>query len=63
VIIDLYSRVVIGWKLAGHTRIELACQAVAESFFSTLKTEQVNHESYNSIHDARMSLFQYIEGF
>ena len=112
VIIDLYSRKVIGWQLADHMRAELVCQAllqaqasrgclpkmfhsdqgvqyaseelevhlkgvtvsmsrkgncwdnaVAESFFGTLKREHVNHESYQSSRDARLSLFQYIEGF
>lgn len=112
VIIDLYSRRVIGWQLAEHMRAELVCQAlaqakarrgclpklfhsdqgvqyvseelevmlkgvtvsmsrrgncwdnaVAESFFGTLKREHVHHESYQNIHDARLSLFQYIEGF
>ncbi|HIG91805.1 MAG TPA: hypothetical protein EYQ77_05255 [Methylococcaceae bacterium] len=37
--------------------------AVAESFFGTLKTEHTNHETYKNIREARMSLFQYIEGF
>jgi putative transposase len=112
VIIDLYSRKVIGWQLADHMRAELVTQAlemakarrgclpklfhsdrgsqyvsdemetalkgvtlsmsrkgncwdnaVAESFFGTLKTEHVNHETYENIHEARMSLFQFIEGF
>ncbi len=112
VIIDLYSRMVIGWQLADHMRAELVSQAVemarvrrrtlpklfhsdrgsqyvsdemeealegvtlsmsrkgncwdnavAESFFGTLKTEHVNHETYKTVHEARMSLFQFIEGF
>ena len=107
VIIDLYSRKVVGWQMAEHMRAELVCDAlaqaraqrgclprlfhsdqgvqyvseaveaqlpgvtlsisrkgncwdnaVAESFFGTLKTEHVDHESYRNIHDARMSLFQ-----
>ena len=112
VIIDLYSRQVIGWQLADHMKAEMVCQAVeiarynrgclpelfhsdrgsqyvsealediltdvkismsrkgncwdnavAESFFGTLKTEHTNHEKYKNIKEARMSLFQYIEGF
>lgn len=112
VVIDLYSRMVIGWQLAEHMRAELVCQAVAmararrgclpelfhsdrgsqyvseeledvlegvtismsrkgncwdnavaESFFGTLKTEHVNHEVFDTIYDARLSLFQFIEGF
>ena len=112
VIIDLYSRQVIGWQVAEHMRAELVCQAVeiakynrscmpelfhsdrgsqyvseeledvltgvkismsrkgncwdnavAESFFGTLKTEHTNHEVYKNLNEARMSLFKYIEGF
>ena len=37
--------------------------AVAESFFSTLKRELVHHESYGDREAARRSLFEYIEVF
>jgi transposase InsO family protein len=37
--------------------------AVAESFFSTLKRELVHHESYADREEARRSLFEYIEVF
>jgi transposase InsO family protein len=37
--------------------------AVAESFFGTLKTELVDHEDYRTKEEARRSLFQYIEIF
>jgi transposase InsO family protein len=37
--------------------------AVAESFFSTLRREQVHHESYATRDEARRSLFEYIEVF
>ncbi len=37
--------------------------AVAESFFSTLKRELVYHETYYSREEARLSIFQYIEGW
>ena len=37
--------------------------AVAESFFHTLKTELVHHEIYRTRKQARRSLFEYIEGF
>ena len=37
--------------------------AVAESFFHTLKTELVYHERYRTREQARRSLFEYIEGF
>ncbi len=37
--------------------------AVAESFFHTLKTELVACEDYRTRQSARLSVFQYIEGF
>ncbi len=37
--------------------------AVAESFFGTLKRELVHHELYRTRDQARRSLFAYIEGF
>jgi transposase InsO family protein len=37
--------------------------AVAESFFSTLKRELTHHESYADHEEARRSLFEYIEVF
>jgi len=37
--------------------------AVAESFFSTLKTELVDDEDYRTRHEARQSIFEYIEVF
>lgn len=37
--------------------------AVAESFFGTLKTELVDHEDYRTRQQARQSLFEYIEVF
>lgn len=37
--------------------------AVAESFFGTLKQELVYHESYRTRAEARLSVFEYIEGW
>jgi putative transposase len=37
--------------------------AVAESFFGTLKTELVHHEKYKTREEARLSIFDYIEMF
>lgn len=37
--------------------------AVAESFFGTLKNELVYHEDYHTRAQARRSLFEYIEVF
>jgi putative transposase len=37
--------------------------AVAESFFSTLKTERVHHRLYRSRDEARRDIFEYVEVF
>jgi transposase InsO family protein len=37
--------------------------AVAESFFKTLKTELVYHTHYLTRAQARLAIFQYIEGW
>lgn len=37
--------------------------AVAESFFHSLKTERVHHEKYASRAEARLRIFDYIELF
>ena len=115
VVIDLCTRMVVGWATATHLRAELACDAlrmaltqrrprsellhhsdrgvqyasdayqtllakhgievsmsrrgncwdnaVAESFFSTLKRELTHHESYRDRSEAHRSLFDYIEIF
>jgi putative transposase len=37
--------------------------AVAESFFGTIKRELIYHERYQTRDEARLSVFQYIEGW
>jgi len=37
--------------------------AVAESFFKSLKAEWTNWRKYKTIHEAKISVFQYIEGW
>lgn len=115
VIIDLYSRAVIGWAMHKRMRTDLVTDAlkmalmrrkvrsplllhsdqgsqyaaadyrqilaengiecsmsrkgncwdnaVAESFFHTLKTELVHHKDYRSRSEAKASIFEYIEVF
>jgi len=115
VIIDLFSRMVIGWAMESHLRAELvidslkmavtnrkpddgvmfhsdrgiqyACgdfrktlngyemiqsmsrkgncwdNACAESFFATLKTEEVYRRKYQTREEARLSIFEYIAVF
>ena len=37
--------------------------ACVESFWGTLKTEQVNHEHYATRESARLTIFEYIQVF
>jgi transposase InsO family protein len=37
--------------------------AVAESFFHSLKTELIHHEDYRSRTEAQTSIFEYVEVF
>ena len=37
--------------------------AVAESFFATLETELLDRSTFRSRNEARLALFQWIEGF
>ena len=115
VVIDLYSRQVVGWSMAEHMRTKLVndallmaiwkrkpakdllwhsdrgsqyaseshrallaqhgirqsmsrkgnCwdNAVSESFFHTLKTELIHHQTYQTRAEARQDVFEYIEVF
>lgn len=115
VVIDLYSRQVVGWSMAEHMRTKLVndallmavwkrkpnkglvwhtdrgsqyaseshrallaqhgirqsmsrkgnCwdNAVSESFFHTLKTELIHHQTYQTRSDAKQAVFEYIEVF
>ena len=114
-VIDLYSRMIMGWALAGHMReklvedaLKMACgrrevkhglifhsdrgshydskgfrkllakrglvqsmsrkgnywdNAVAESFFSTIKLDSLNQEVWRSVSHLRLVAFDYIEIF
>ena len=37
--------------------------SVAESFFKTLKTELIYHTNYPTMQQAKLSIFEYIEGW
>jgi len=114
VVIDAYSRKVVGWEMAGHLRSELVlealdmateqrdpeetvhhsdqgCQytalafgerckaegvrpsmgsvgdcydnALCESFFATLECELIERDTFASRSDARLSVFEFIEGW
>jgi len=114
VVVDAYSRKVVGWEMADHLRTELAlealnmaaeqrspedtvhhsdqgCQytsvrfgqrcekagvrpsmgsvgdcydnAMCESFFATLECELIERETFDTKSDARLSVFEFIEGW
>jgi len=114
VVVDAYSRKVVGWEMADHLRTELVlealnmateqrspeetvhhsdqgCQytavgfgkrcedadvrpsmgsvgdcydnAMCESFFATLECELIERESFSDKSEARLSVFEYIEGW
>jgi transposase InsO family protein len=115
IVLDLYSRAVVGWSMANHMRVELVTQAlsmalgrrhpaaglimhtdrgsqygadryrqllarhgiqssmsrtgdcwdnaVAESFFRTLKTELIYLEDFETHEQAQAGVFEYIEEF
>ncbi|GAB6140193.1 hypothetical protein JCM14076_09220 [Methylosoma difficile] len=115
VVIDLFSRQIVGWSMAEHMRAKLVndallmaiwkrkpakdllwhtdrgsqyaseshrsllkqydirqsisrkgnCwdNAVSESFFHTLKTERVHHQTFRNRDEARQVVFEYIEVF
>lgn len=60
-----YQRLLKGYALLCSMSRKGECldNAVAESFFGTLKTELVDHEDYRTKEDAKRSLFEYIEIF
>jgi transposase InsO family protein len=115
IIMDLFSRMIVGWSMANHMRAELVCDAFnmacmrrnpgrgfifhsdrgiqyassvfrdlikpweciqsmsrkgncwdnacAESFFHSLKTEEVYFHKYRTRDEAKKSIFKYIEVF
>lgn len=116
VIIDLFSRRVVGWSFDSHMKSDLVCEAleralenrkidkwelifhsdrgsqyashkfryllwehnirssmsrkgdcwdnaVAESFFGTIKSELIQVSNYENLQEARSDIFRYIEGF
>ena len=52
-----------GWAIAQSADAEFWLVRHGESFFHTLKTEQVHHRVYATRAEARCDLFGYIEGF
>lgn len=52
-----------GLRCSMSRKGECLDNAVAESFFGTLKNELIYHEDYNTRAEARQSIFEYIEVF
>ncbi|WP_075261560.1 IS3 family transposase [Candidatus Odyssella acanthamoebae] len=55
---DYYGIQLSMWKVANAFD-----NAVAESFFHTLKTEHVYFESYKNLEEAKMNIFEYVYDF
>jgi putative transposase len=62
---DEYQRLLADWEITPSMSRTGNCydNAVIESFFGTLKTELIHHETYESRAAAHQALFEYIEVF
>lgn len=60
-----YRRIIANNGLTGSMSRRANCwdNAIAESFFHTLKTELTHTHKYKTRQEARLSVFQYIEGY
>ncbi len=67
VVLDVWSRRIVGWAMRTHLRTDLVLEvldnALAESFFATLECELLERNSYRHRVEARLSVFDYLEGF
>ena len=98
IVLDVFSRKVVGWAMAHHLRTELVLgalnmtigqrrptevvhhsdkggqytslafgkrydNAMAESFFATLECELIARQAFQTQAEARMAVFQFIEGW
>ena len=69
-VLDLFSRRVVGWAMADHPGHQLALAALddcrdnapMESFYATLKGELVEQRDYLTRDEARADVFQFLEG-
>ena len=60
-----YRKIIENCKLIGSMSRKGNCwdNAIAESFFHTLKVELIHENRYKTREEARQSIFQYIEGY
>jgi putative transposase len=88
VVIDAWSRRVVGWSMTNHLRTELVLDALnmalwqrrpeavihhsdqgthdnalCESFFATLEWELLDQRRFSNQAEAKMAVFDFIEGF
>ena len=65
VVLDVWSRRIVGWAMATDLRTRLVLDALdmAEAFFATLECELLERRSFRFQAEARMAVFQCIEGF
>ena len=69
VVMDLYSRKIVGWSMKTSLAPSMSRRgncwdnAVAESFFSSLKKERIRRRVYHTVEEAKADLFDYIEMF
>jgi putative transposase len=69
VVLDLFDRAVVGWSIKPRMTCSMSRKgtcwdnAVAESFFNSLKNERVHDRRYATRDEARADLFDYIEVF
>jgi len=66
VVIDLYSRAVVGWSMKSTMATEIVLDALLMAVwrrFSNLKKERVRRKIYATREEARSDIFDYIEVF
>ncbi|CAM4378904.1 MAG: IS3 family transposase ISAzvi9 [Legionellaceae bacterium] len=60
-----YQNIIKDYRLVGSMSRKANCwdNAIAESFFHTLKVELIHESVYKTRKQARLSIFQYVEGY
>jgi putative transposase len=67
VVIDAFSRLVVGWSIADHLRAEFVVDAlgiaIAEGFFATLQTELLDRHHWADRRQLARAMFDYLACF
>jgi putative transposase len=74
--LDAFSRKIVGWTMATHLRTELVLEALERAtsqrrptegsitrFFATLECELLDRRRFQTQAEAKLALFQWIEGW